>query len=527
VLKSSRAQELKSSVATFFFGKAITTYIDNSSGYDFSTIEQFRELSEEQRLLVYWCDLYDHEDRLLGRAKRNKLTVELYSLQDYYVEVTFPTDEPGEPDIANIEARESLLDQVEELWPEFWSSNVGVEDSRTLLEEQSDRQYQANIIFAAGDYASILHALSSHVTESGLGQIDLDDRIHRAPLSEGWDTSDDKCSAILYPSALDQHTLGSGLRIAVHNTLNLLSKRRALPVPVPAAVYTRLRSVPHIVEVGSSELFHYPADRLKFSLDIARSLQDGGNRSYIHRADNRLFAIKNNPELTDEERIEEIHQHALNFDHHENLRQAESESEKYLGKFWHQLEPETRRFLVTGLHLYRIFQEALPWPLDVSPALVEFSKSIEKEIESKLLQPFRASFQQRKIGSKDLEADLADDHLKRMAEYLASSSARTPEMGTFAHFLSHAINSKKRAQSSVTIREFREFVAQLGDPAFVLEENRLCKTLRMVTQRYRNPAAHTEIMAMGTLQEFFQLLVHGPPEAGFLRGLVAALAPGA
>ena len=156
MLKSSRAQELKSSVATFFFGKAITTYIDNSSGYDFSTIEQFRELSEEQRLLVYWCDLYDHEDRLLGRAKRNELTVELYSLQDYYVEVTFPTDEPGEPDIANIEARESLLDQVEELWPEFWSSNVGVKDSRTLLEEQSDRQYQANIIFAAGLHGASL-----------------------------------------------------------------------------------------------------------------------------------------------------------------------------------------------------------------------------------------------------------------------------------------------------------------------------------------------------------------------------------
>lgn len=125
--------------------------------------------------------------------------------------------------------------------------------------------------------------------------------------------------------------------------------------------------------------------------------------------------------------------------------------------------------------------------LEWSPAIIGLCKAVEVEIIQRLVDPLKAS-----LSAIQLAADLKDKDFSRVARYVTDPSAKPPELGTFAHFLQTALNSRGRQATSSLIQGFISHTKSwpLGD--WIRDPEGLYKQLVLLTGEYRNRAAHTD-----------------------------------
>ncbi len=137
-----------------------------------------------------------------------------------------------------------------------------------------------------------------------------------------------------------------------------------------------------------------------------------------------------------------------------------------------------------------------------SCAILPLCKGLENELHERMLLPLRENSR-----ADDLLADCNDADLAKVARYCAGKASKPPEIGVFAWFLSTAIHSKARSQTSALLRSFVGLVAMMANKQWILAKDGLLASLNRATTKYRNPAAHLESMSRHDYLECREFLI--------------------
>jgi hypothetical protein len=105
----------------------------------------------------------------------------------------------------------------------------------------------------------------------------------------------------------------------------------------------------------------------------------------------------------------------------------------------------------------------------------------------RILVPLRLS-----VKTYDLSNDLKDAEFNRIAKFCRSSEATPPELGTFGRFLTTAIHSVQRRNSSALLRAFYDLMSQWPESSWILNPQGLAAAIERLTREFRNRAAHIE-----------------------------------
>jgi len=180
----------------------------------------------------------------------------------------------------------------------------------------------------------------------------------------------------------------------------------------------------------------------------------------------------------------------------ERLLNLRDEKSKYLS-------PLAIKFLATSEFLASALanEESLEW----SPVVIGLCKAAEFEIVEKVVAPLSKA-----CKNIDIEVDIADKDIGRVASYCANPSAKKPpELGSFAHFLQTTIFSESRKQTSPTIKAFYKLCENWVGATWILNRNGLHPLLMRITGEFRNPAAHTTELSQTDYKKCFDL-INGP-----------------
>jgi hypothetical protein len=151
------------------------------------------------------------------------------------------------------------------------------------------------------------------------------------------------------------------------------------------------------------------------------------------------------------------------------------------------LTPTTMRFFATSECVAKTLTKEPN--LDWSPAIIGLCKAFELELVERFINPL-------KDFCKDvnfLEKDLKDKDFGRVASYCSGKPMKSPELGVIKHFLSTAVNSKERLETSNFLKfGFKGFINKLPNQNWIIDKNGLSKGIQILTTNFRNKAAHTD-----------------------------------
>ncbi|HEX5512438.1 MAG TPA: hypothetical protein VFX41_12045 [Actinomycetales bacterium] len=150
--------------------------------------------------------------------------------------------------------------------------------------------------------------------------------------------------------------------------------------------------------------------------------------------------------------------------------------------------------------------------LDWSAAVIGLCKAVEVEVVRLLMEPLR-----RETQAHDLEPDLADKELQRIARFCAGR-APAPELGSITHFLRTAANSKRRAARSPVLGAMTAVLARCPGAGHLTDAEFL-NNLGRLTKEFRNPAAHDRLLTEDDFSRCVEL-VEG--ESGLLASLLSS-----
>ncbi|HCC56909.1 MAG TPA: hypothetical protein DEQ47_06525 [Solibacterales bacterium] len=196
-----------------------------------------------------------------------------------------------------------------------------------------------------------------------------------------------------------------------------------------------------------------------------------------------LYEIKAGT-AADDQRAEDLASALLSAVARDDQRQAERlfrASEKR-AEF---LSEEALRFIATAEHVAGQL-EAYP-QLEWSPAVIGLCKAVEAEVVGRILRPLSV-----RASREDLSGDKNDKDLGRVAAFCADPGRKPPELGTFAHFLQTVIHSQQRRETSVLIGVFLKLTAEWTASHWLLDPNGLHHMLGVLTNSFRNRAAHID-----------------------------------
>jgi hypothetical protein len=176
------------------------------------------------------------------------------------------------------------------------------------------------------------------------------------------------------------------------------------------------------------------------------------------------------------------------------------------------LQPRSLRLLATSTFVATQLEGTTS--LDWSAAIIGLCKAVEVELVVRLIEPLRTVSQ----GS-DLQVDLDDRDLGRVARYCSGQAATPPEIGVIHHFLQTAANSRHRQASSPLIGRLRAVVQRWPNSDWLFDVDGGLNVMAGLTSRFRNRAAHIDELTSEDYSAAVEL-VAGPE--GMLWGLVWA-----
>ena len=151
------------------------------------------------------------------------------------------------------------------------------------------------------------------------------------------------------------------------------------------------------------------------------------------------------------------------------------------------LSPTTMRFFATSECVAETLTNEAN--LDWSPAIIGICKAFELEIVERLINPFKEYCKEIKFT----EQDLKDKDFGKIASYCSGKPLKSPELGVVNHFISTAVNSKERLETSNFLKlGFKGFLSKLPNHNWIIDKNGLSSGIQKLTNNYRNKAAHTD-----------------------------------
>ncbi len=128
--------------------------------------------------------------------------------------------------------------------------------------------------------------------------------------------------------------------------------------------------------------------------------------------------------------------------------------------------------------------------LDWSAAIIGLCKALEVESIRLIAEPLRNVTEQF-----DLSEDLRDGRLRRVAKFCTGRS-KPPELGSLAHFLAEASAPHRQRSSSILVSSLRNLSLNWPHSDWLFSQDGFIDSTRELTQKYRNPAAHTDLLTM-------------------------------
>jgi hypothetical protein len=124
--------------------------------------------------------------------------------------------------------------------------------------------------------------------------------------------------------------------------------------------------------------------------------------------------------------------------------------------------------------------------LDWSVAIIALCKAVEFEVVRLITEPLRDQ-----TAGTDLSGDLADRDFSRMARFC--KGGRPVELGAIAFFMSAVVRSD-RADRSPLATALKSLTRRGPQSDWLFASDGFVERVRQLTQRYRNPAAHTALL---------------------------------
>ncbi|MDB9453118.1 hypothetical protein PN478_09900 [Dolichospermum circinale CS-534/05] len=152
------------------------------------------------------------------------------------------------------------------------------------------------------------------------------------------------------------------------------------------------------------------------------------------------------------------------------------------------LSKSTLRFVATAEYVSKSLDGITN--LDWSPAIIGLCKAVEMEVVERLVIPLTVLH-----NSSALDEDVKDKDIGRIAKFCRDGLGKPPELGTFAHFLQTTINSEKRRATSILMQKFIDLMKNCPNANWILDINGLHSSLSLLTNEYRNRAAHIDDLA--------------------------------
>lgn len=151
------------------------------------------------------------------------------------------------------------------------------------------------------------------------------------------------------------------------------------------------------------------------------------------------------------------------------------------------LTPTTMRFFATSECVAETLTKEPN--LDWSPAIIGLCKAFELELVERLINPLKDSCKEVSFSEKDLK----DKDFGKIACYCSGKPIKSPELGVINHFISTAVNSKERLETSNFLKlGFKSFLNKLPNHNWLIDKSGLCSGIQALTTNYRNKAAHTD-----------------------------------
>lgn len=214
------------------------------------------------------------------------------------------------------------------------------------------------------------------------------------------------------------------------------------------------------------------------------------------------IGMDDNSEISVDAVIEKIHQQVSEVLSAFSIEGCLPEAERWLSPYWNRLEPESRHFIPTGLLLYNQFGGEPG--MDMAPIMIEYCKSLEKELFKKMFFGYIKDLIARgvRIGEEFPEA-FQRRNTSVFAEFLencTNAKKEHPEewkfeMGKMAFVLQAALVRDPREN---IIKDFRNYLDRIFDRRFFRE--RFMDQLSIVT-RLRNSCAHPSIVDSDAVEE--------------------------
>ena len=180
-----------------------------------------------------------------------------------------------------------------------------------------------------------------------------------------------------------------------------------------------------------------------------------------------------------------------------------------------QLTERSQRLLATSECVAR--QLANATDLDWSAAVVGICKAVEVELLERLVAPLATE-----CHSLDLDEDVHDRDLGRVARFCSGRTSTPPELGTIRHFLQTASYSQSRQGPSILLRALRRTLSRWPDSPWLLQPDGALAGLQQVTMQYRNRAVHTDELQEADFDACLDLVLG---DRGLMWELVRATKP--
>lgn len=152
--------------------------------------------------------------------------------------------------------------------------------------------------------------------------------------------------------------------------------------------------------------------------------------------------------------------------------------------------------------------------LDWSAAVIGLCKAVEIEV----LRLVGLRVREAAVGV-DLTSDIRDRDFGKIARFCRDGSPI--ELGSFVHFVRASMKAN-RSLTSPTVRAFRHVVRQWPKSDWLFLEEGFIGRVSNLTRNYRNPAAHTAILAS---DDYAQCSQDVQGDDGILWNLLAAVEP--
>lgn len=178
-----------------------------------------------------------------------------------------------------------------------------------------------------------------------------------------------------------------------------------------------------------------------------------------------------------------------------NLEDYMPEAMEWLKPYWEKLEAELKYFIPTGFLLYNQFSKNSD--VDMAPIMIEYCKSLEKELFEKMFSGYISNLIARNIDIKSVFPEaFSESNTKIFAEFLSDCTLKYREqpeywkfeLGKMRFVLERALAKKTKGN---IIKDFRNYLNQIFDNSFfktgfIIDLNKV--------NEIRNSCAHPSII---------------------------------